>query len=483
VPDRPNILLVLTDQQRFDTIAALGNPLIRTPTLDRLVREGTAFTRAYTPSPVCVSARCALATGLSPHRTGCVDNGPMPLETPSLMDRLGAAGYQCHGAGKMHFGPDWRALWGFESSDFSEECNAEDDFRTHLDAHGYQHVEDPHGVRSEYYYLPQPSQLPARLHHSAWVVDRSLDFVARRDRRRPFFLWTSFIKPHPPFEAPTPWNKLYRCPDMPRPKRPADAEQLWTWWNRYQNRYKYRDQGTDDNLLRTMKAAYWACISFLDFHLGRLLAGIEDLDNTLVLFSSDHGEMLGDYGCVGKRTMLDAACRIPLLARWPGRFDAGSRCAEPASLVDILPTCLQAAGHEVGAGLDGVSLLDLAAGDTAREAVESQLQRGAHGLYMRATRRFKYVYSAADDREWLFDAETDPDETRDAAGEAPEVLAAQRAALLDSLRADELAVDGDHWRRWPAATIPADPDAELLFQDPPNSVRAPAPGYDPRPRS
>jgi choline-sulfatase len=482
----PNILLVLTDQQRHDTIAALGNPVMRTPVLDRLAAAGTAFTRAYTPSPVCVSARCALVTGRAPHVTGCVDNMPMPMGAVSLMQRLSAAGYQCHGSGKMHFEPDWRGLWGFESRDFSEECDADDDFRAALDAEGYGHVEDPHGVRSEYYYLPQPSQLPARLHHTSWLVDRSLCFLARRDRRRPFFLWTSFIKPHPPFEVPTPWNKLYRCSDMPLPHRPEGYEQLLTYWNRFQNRYKYRDRGTDDNLMRTMKAAYYGCISFIDYSLGRLLDGLAasgELDNTLILYSADHGELLGDYGSVGKRCMLDAACRIPLLAIQPGRFAAGRRCEQPASLLDIAPTCLQAAGIATSDHLDGRSLADLAAGKVEREFVVSQFQRAGWGLYLLASQRAKYIWSAPDEREWLFDLERDPAETRDCAADPAYAaeLGRLRAALIGRLRADGYhePLDGAGWKRFGRHEVPADPDAGLLRQDPPNSVRRPAPGYDP----
>ncbi|HEX2999642.1 MAG TPA: sulfatase-like hydrolase/transferase, partial [Armatimonadota bacterium] len=317
---RPNILLLMTDQQRYDTIAALGNPITRTPVLDRLAEEGTAFLRAYTPSPVCVSARCSLLTGLPPHRTGCTDNTPMPQSMPSLMERLATAGYQTHGVGKMHFVPDSRALWGFEGRDYSEECGVADDYRAFLDAAGYEHVRDPQGVRSEMYYIPQPSQLPARLHNTTWVADRSIDFLERRDRSRPFFLWTSFIKPHPPFENPTPWNKLYRCAEMPLPKRPEDSENLLTYWNRFQNRYKYRDQGLDNNLIRSLRAAYYGCISFVDYQVGRILAALEargEMENTLILFVSDHGELLGDYNCFGKRCMLDSAARVPMLAYWP----------------------------------------------------------------------------------------------------------------------------------------------------------------------
>jgi len=486
--DRPNILLLFTDQQRFDSIAALGNPIIKTPALDRLVRGGVTFTRAYTPSPVCVSARCALVTGLPPHRTKCVDNMPMPMETTSVMQRLAAVGYQGHGVGKMHFTPKARDLWGFESRDFSEEGGGEDEFKTALVNAGYGHVHDPHGVRSEMYYIPQPSQLPARLHHSAWVVDRSIAFLERRDRSRPFFLWTSFIKPHPPFESPTPWNKLYRCPEMPLPKRPQDWRNLLTYWNLVQNRYKYRDQGMDDNLIRTMIAAYYACISFIDYNVGRLLdylAAKGEMENTLILFSTDHGELLGDYHSFGKRCMLDSAARIPLLAHWPKRFAAGQRCDAPTSLLDIAPTCLAAAGMaDPFNGVCGGNLAAIVAGQVKREMVFSQFQQGRTGQYMAVSREWKYVYSAADDREWLLDLTADPAETRNRADNPMYrgQTAAMRKALIEHFKREGYAepLDGDDWKRFPKMQMPADPDAGLLFQDPPGSTATPAPGYERR---
>ena len=218
-----------------------------------------------------------------------------------MMELLQGEGYQTHGVGKMHFVPDARKLWGFDSRVFSEEggMRENDDFCDTLRSNGYDHVLDPNGVRSEWYYVPQPSQLPARLHHSTFIADRSIQFLQSRDRSRPFLLWSSFVKPHPPFESPVPWNRLYKPVEMPFPYMPRGYEDLQTYWNRVQNRYKYRDQGFDGNLVRLTKCAYYAAISFVDYNAGRILQALEDqgeLDNTLVLFTSDHGELLGDYG-------------------------------------------------------------------------------------------------------------------------------------------------------------------------------------------
>ena len=464
---RPNILLLMTDQQRFDTIAALGNSIIKTPALDRLVRQGTAFTRCYTPSPVCVSARHALVTGLSPSQTGCTDNDGVVRDDISLMQRLSEVGYQTHGVGKMHFNPP-RKLWGFESRDFSEEGGGRDDYRIFLDENGYDHVEDPHGVRSEFYYLPQPSQVPARLHHTQWTADRSLDFLDRRDQTRPFFLWTSFIKPHPPFEAPTPWHRLYRAAEMEPPTRFPGDQELLTLWNRVQNRYKYRDKGNDEMLLRTMRATYYACISFIDRQIGRILERLENdglLDNTLILFTADHGEMLGDFGCVGKRSMLDGSVRVAMLAHLPGRFEAGARCEVPATLLDIVPTCLAAVGAPLPAA-DGRDLSEL----QGERTVYSQYSSGATGLYLAATRDWKYIYSAADEREWLFDLNRPSPEHHNLANNPLflRTLENLRGELHRKLRAEGCAdvLSGDSWRKFGRIELPRDPDFGLLFQDP-----------------
>jgi arylsulfatase A-like enzyme len=477
---RPNILLTFTDQQRADTIGADGNSLIKTPHLDRLAAEGAMFRSNYTTSPVCVSARCSLITGQYPHRNGCYNNGyPMPEDRPSMMDLLADAGYRTHGIGKMHFTPDPHALRGFQSREQQAEIVGRvenDDYLQFLHENGFEHVHDPFGQRSEMYYVPQPSQLPARLHGTNWVGDRAVEFLRQADDGQPFFLWASFIHPHPPFSPPTPWNKLYRAPLVPPPHVPQQPQQWHTWWNRSQNRSKYRDQGIDLNLVRCMKAYYWACVSFIDFQVGRMLEALEErgmLDNTLIIHTSDHGEMLGDYDCFGKRTMLDPAARVPAIARLPGRFEGGRVVDRtPTSLVDVMPTVLAAAEVQAPAGqLDGVDLTEVLKGRHDDRTVFAQIEKDTHGLHMACDRNWKYFYSAADEREFLVDRRGDPDETRNRAGlcfcrDATERM---RSRLIERYRADGYteALEGDGWRSFGRAPFPEDtPDARLLVQDP-----------------
>ncbi len=473
---KPNILFVMTDQQRGDTIAAGGNPFVRTPVMDRLCGEGVNFTRAYTPSPVCVSARASIITGQYPHRNGCFDNGfPMPEDRPSMMDLLQQAGYQTHGVGKMHFTPDGQAMRGFETRETQEELRhklGDDDYLAHVHEHGFEHVHDVMGARGEMYYIPQISQLPARLHASTWVAERSVAFLRNRDRDRPFFLWSSFIHPHPPFSPPTPWNKLYRGPLMPLPKRPGRMEDLWTFYNRHQNRYKYRGAGLDDNMLRVMRAYYWACVSFVDYNVGLILAALEEmgeLDNTLIAWSSDHGEMLGDYNCFGKRCFLDPVARVPMIVRFPDRFPSGVTECTPASLVDLMPTFLAAASADAGdADLQGTDLADLV-GHGGRRTVYSQIQRGGRGVYMAYNGELKYYYSEPDQKEYLIDHRVDPAETMNRAYNplCSDDVAVMREELIGTFREEGYTepLDGDGWKTYPKLEVPESPDGGLLIQD------------------
>jgi len=478
--DRPNILFLFSDQQRADTIGALGNPFAKTPHLDRLCREGTAFTSAYSPSPECVPARCCVLTGhyVNRHGCGCNEQSMPPADTPSFMSRLAEAGYRTHGVGKCHFTPDPMALRGFQTRETSEELSGPEERNDYFDFvrdQGYAHVLEPLGVRGEMYYIPQPAQVPEEVHHSRWVADRCRDFIdAQAGSDQPWLLYAGFIHPHPPFNPPNPWHKLFRAPEMPLPHLPAGYEALHCFINRYQNRYKYRDRGLDLNLIRCIRAYYHACISFLDYQVGRILETLEakgQLENTLIVFSSDHGELLGDFGCFGKRSFHDAAARVPLIARWPGQFPAGEICDAPASLVDLAPTFCRAADAEPTPEADGCDLRELARGENEREAVFSQYNRGDNTLAMVFGRDYKYIWSAPDQRDYLFRRDDLP-ETRDLAGNPGHHAAreAMRTLLTAHLRegnfADEVLTLEGEFRPAPVRSLPANPDAGLIYQDP-----------------
>ena len=276
--------------------------------------------------------------------------------------------------------------------------------------------------------------------------------------------------------------------EMDLPYIPPDNDQLLTYWNRLQNRYKYRDQGLDLNLVRIMRAAYYAAISFIDYNVGRILDQLEDegiLDQTLILFTSDHGEFLGDYSCYGKRSFLDPAARIPLLARYPARFTPDTRCDQPVSLVDVLPTCFSVAGIETQSQHIGTDLAEIASGKSDRDEVIGQLGQGTTGLYALITSQFKYIYSAADQKEWLFRRLPDRLETRSLVGNPAfvDVVTAYRNHLIGWFKSDgyEQPIDGDQWREFPSVpSVADDPDAEQIFQDGRSVSERFPDGYNPK---
>ncbi|OGV53651.1 MAG: hypothetical protein A2X49_06260 [Lentisphaerae bacterium GWF2_52_8] len=480
---KPNVLLLFTDMQRADTIHALGNPVIKTPNLDRLAAEGTAFTSCYSPSPVCIPARCCMHYGRYPQKTGVFDNYEMlPDNGKSIPAILGRESYLSAAIGKCHFTPDKLEKRGFDMRLTQEECCSDpdtDDYCRWLRDNGLD-FDEPQGTRGEMYYIPQISLHKADSHPSQWIGDRSIDFIKENSgEKHPWMLFSSFIHPHPPFAPPKPWHKLYRAPLMPLPLLPQGNESLLTWINRQQNRQKYRDHGIDMNLLRCIKAYYYACISFVDYQIGRIIKALESsgtLNDTLIIFTSDHGEYLGDFNCFGKRGMHDASARVPMIVRYPGRFAAGKVCSTPVSLVDVMPSIAAATGCNCDdVEMDGVDMAELASGKSRREYVFSQFQKGSMAIYMAVNERWKYVYSAGDGREFFFDRQVDPNDTRNKAGifSVQEPKAKIKLSLLEYLKsagADEAYIEsstGIDWRPHPRRdeSFLEDPDAGLLEQD------------------
>jgi arylsulfatase A-like enzyme len=458
-PDAParNVLLITADQMRFDAIAAHGNPVIRTPNLDRLVARGTTFERAYTESPVCVPARAAILTGLLPHEGGVFDNGtPLADGEPTFVRDLAAAGHHTQAIGKMHFTPR-RASHGFDELWLSEEVPDSpdtDEFLADLLAAGVQHVLEPHGLRHELYYSPQPSQLPAELHTTTWTGRRTAEYLrARAADARPFACWTSFIKPHPPFDPPMPYALMYDPLDMPDPIRSGAPGEGTEYAAALQHRVKWTRPDLDLDRVRTMRAYYYACVTHVDEEIGRILDALDETglaESTLVVFTADHGEYLGDHGCFGKRGYHDPAARIPMILAGPG-VPEGVEVDALVGLTDLAPTFRAAAGIDSAAPGSGRDLRAVAVDGAGRELLVGQYNERERGLYFATDGRHKYIYSAPDRREWLLEIGTD--ETVDLAGipESAGILAALRAALIERFRRDGYLdpLDGEGWREYP----------------------------------
>ncbi|MBI4586304.1 MAG: sulfatase-like hydrolase/transferase [Planctomycetes bacterium] len=414
---KPNVLLIHCDQLRYDALAANSrNRYLRTPNLDRLAREGVSFTRAYAVSPVCVPARYSLLSGRWPLRTGITDNGRgrYPEDGPSLMRTLAANGYQTTAAGKMHFTPV-RARYGFQQMFLSEEIPArleDDDFLRELQGTSFAHVEEPHGCRSWMYYLPQVSQLPKELHTTAWTAQKTIETIrGRKTGDPPFFIWTSFIKPHPPFDPPVPYNSLYLPEQMDNPIRGSFNPDDLNTIQLLQAHYKQMSTLHDLNFNRILRAAYHACVAFIDDEVGRILAALEasgELENTIIILTADHGEFLGDHWCYGKRSWHEGPGHIPMVIRLPGKKRAGETRPQIVTQTDLFPTLVELCGLQTGQELDGLSMarwIDRPE-EPGRECFFGQFSEGKNGVYLAMNREWKYIFSAPDGIEQLLRYDT-----------------------------------------------------------------------------
>ncbi len=412
---RPNILLITTDQQRFDTIHALGNPHIFTPHLNWLVDEGITYTRCYTDSPICMAARATIMTGRHGYSTGLVGNNTQikPMAShPTLPGLLTAAGYQTRAQGKMHFEP-MRANYGFEHMELPMDYYRERNRNTR------DGLPKDHGV-GENEIEPVISTVHESDSLTQWTVKRSIDFLETRDEARPFFLWTSFTKPHPPFDPCENYWRLYQQRGVPDrilgdwSKERSDMPQGYlnpTYL--LNNAWRMSDEQRKD-----VVRAYYACITQIDYSLGLLFARMRELqlmENTWIVFTTDHGDMLGDHWMGAKSVFLEGSAHIPLLIRppfgaWKARPSHVGTC-EPrrVDLTDIMPTVLNIAGVPLPDDLDGEDLFSDVSSDTP-----DRIFYGNCGseYFCVMDGYLKYQWTIHGGEELLFDLSNDPKEQR-----------------------------------------------------------------------
>ncbi len=427
--DKPNVVILFTDQQRHDTIGALGYDHMMTPNLDRLVREGCAFTHGCTPNPVCVPARHNLLTGLYSRHTGMPVNNSavIPREIPRLPRILADNGYHCESVGKMHFRPA-RNHHGLHRMQLMQELfrnPADDDFAMYLRRQGLGHIRNIHGIRNLLYRQPQRSLLPEEHHGTSWVGDRAAEMI-RQNRNRPFFLWAGWIAPHPPFAVPDNLADLYKGADLPSPT-PLEENP-----HPKLERSRHGDDYTDPEKTRRVRELYMAAVTHVDKNIGKILAALEEigqLDNTLIIMTSDHGEMLGDDGSWGKSLPKDPAVRVPLILRWPERVPRGAVRHDHADLMDVMPTILDACGVRYPADYDlpGESLLiPEGCGTRDRSVHYAENASGRSRWISLRGQRYKFNFWFDEGREELYDLQEDPNELRNLM--QGELSAGQRAA-------------------------------------------------------
>jgi arylsulfatase len=457
MPDRPNVVLICVDQWRGDCLSSAGHPVVHTPFLDELALEGVRFARAYSATPVCIPARVALFTGLSQRTHGRVGyRDGVPWDYPvTLAGEFTRHGYQTQAVGKMHVYPE-RSQVGFQNVILHDgylhfarrkprDYGLVDDYIPWLrEQLGREADYFDHGVDCNSY-VARPWDKAEYLHPTNYVVSQCIDFLRRRDPRKPFFLFMSFHRPHPPYDPPAWAFEQYLNAEMPDPP-------VGDWVDVFA---AYAQPLRPDCLvgqvpapvLRRARAGYWGHMTHIDHQIHRFLECLADYglrDNTWICFVSDHGEMLGDHHLWRKGFPYEGSARVPLLLHGPrgSGLQAGTVRQEVVELRDVLPTLLDCAGLPVPPEVEGKSLLPLARGEAAaapRPHLHGEMVLGGQSLHWVTDGREKYVWMSGSGHEQLFDLERDPQELHDLARRpgAEERLAPWRRALMEELHGRE----------------------------------------------
>ena len=376
-PERPNVLWICTDQQRWDTIAALGNRHINTPNIDRLVAAGTACTNAFCQAPICTPSRASFLTGCYPSTVhGCSNGNTHWAEAAPLVTKLLAdAGYCCGLAGKLHLAGAQGRIEPRPRDDGYTVFHWSHDPRDQWpQGHAYRDWVAARGAQLGRTYA-ELGYMPAELHQTTFCAEQTIAFM-ETEWRQPWLVSVNIFDPHPPFDPPADYLVRYDPSALPGPAyEPSDlAAQEKLAGVDFQT--SAQDPASFDAQHKI--AAYYAMVELIDDNVGRMLDALErsgQADDTLVIFTSDHGEMLGDHGLVLKGCRFyEGLVHVPLIMRWPGRIAAGATTDALVELTDLAPTLLDAAGMEIPQHMAGRSLLPLLRGAAAehRDAVRCE---------------------------------------------------------------------------------------------------------------
>jgi len=445
---KPNILWICTDQQRYDTIAALGYPHVSTPNLDRLAREGVAFERAYCQAPICTPSRASFLTGMYPSSIHVNRNGnPKFPDFPPLISKLLAdAGYTCGLIGKLHLTSAYRR----------RETRTDDGYSYWQYSHaprddwerGHDYADWARAKGADLSELTiDAAGVPAELHQTTWCAEKTIEFI-EANRDRPWFASVNIYDPHPPFNPPQAYRDqfdpravkppLFRDSDLAQQaklaaidfqsaaRRPDNLDIKSPILPQPPTSCYIENETGGDRDARTLIAAYYAMIKLIDDQVGRMLAALDasgQRDNTIVIFTSDHGESLGDHGLIQKGCRFyEGLVRVPLIWSWRGRFAAGLRSDALVELTDIAPTLLAVCGLEPPSYMTGKSLQPLLLGarlaEQHREFVRCEFidaldMPNATVATMRFDGRYKLIVYHNHQLGELYDLQTDPGEFED----------------------------------------------------------------------
>lgn len=448
---RPNILLIHVDQWRADALGFLGDTPAETPHLDTLFDEGVHFAQAYAACPSCIASRASLHTGLTPRshgRVGYRDGVPWTYPT-TLAGLLAQGGYHAHAVGKMHVYPA-RYLLGFHGVVLH-------DGYLHYERRGVQdlhRVDDylpwlraQHGPTADYIdtglgcngYVVRPWIYEDMCHPSAWVTTEAIDFLRRRDPTKPFFLYTSYHRPHPPLDPPEAYLRSFEQRALPPPVS-------GDWDADFPLRGRSLDSPVPRDPMQRDRArhAYYAQLAFIDHQLNRLVHTLhahEVLDNTAIVFISDHGEMLYDHGMIAKALPYDGSARVPFLLRLPQSMGGLRRTTidAPVEQRDILPTLCDLAGINVPESVEGRSLLPFCLGQMPpwRDLIHGEHAWGELSNQWLTDGQWTYAWYSQTGYQQLFNLREDPRQTRNLVDVHPEYVSRWRQRLIEALNGRE----------------------------------------------
>ncbi|MDR6550844.1 sulfatase-like hydrolase/transferase [Paenibacillus qinlingensis] len=456
----PHIVLITCDQMRADLMGCAGHPIVQTPHLDLLAKRGIRFTQGYSLQPVCIPARASIMTGLEGHSLGITtyrEGYELPVQD-TLPGLLKDAGYQTKSVGKMHVYPE-RCHYGFESMRLCEEGrlfgqahghnHGYDDYEQWLAEQGYAGQAFAHGMSNNAITMT-PWHLPDHLHPTEWIGTEACKAIKQRDWTRPLFLWASFTAPHPPLTPLLRDLYMYERDEMLAPA-------MGDWVHRHpsvhqENLAQWHGNSLSKKTVDQASRGFYASITHVDRQINRILGTLREagiLEETWIIFTSDHGDNMGDHGLWSKSNLLRGSANIPYIITPPPSyaFHPGNTSEAVVGLQDLLPTCLGIAGIDYSGSVDGLSLLPLVQDPTAavRETVLGEFGPARKRAFMMTDGIWKYLWYEEDGTELLFHIASDPDELMDRTEQAKDVLADWRQQLIRRLstRSNDPAVDKD----------------------------------------
>ena len=452
---KPNILWSCTDQQRRDSLGCYGSSFMRTPNIDRLAESGVTFDRCYCQAPSCTPSRSSFLTGRYASTVHCEHNDDLiiPASERLLSKVLSENGYVCGLAGKLHLAavhPNYYPNGERRIDDGFGVFNWSHDPYDKWPTNQYQLWLAGQGIKNQQEQIPDvPGQIyygmPEEYHQSKWCTDRALEFIRKcHDHETPFFFCCDVYDPHPPFDPPkTCYDRMMErfdeIPDCRYTEGELDNKPHCQKEKNLAKRYDFN--AMDETQRKKVKAAYYAQVENIDTHIGRILDLLDELgerENTLIIYSADHGEMLGDHGMFTKGSFYyDELTRIPLIMSWPGHLPAGKRYESLAEMVDIFPTICEIIGIEAGPRVQGKSMWPYLPEGKEMEKESVLCQSTGHASMLR-TEDWKVVVFRKGNEGELYDMKNDPGEVHNLFYD--EKFATVKADMLTKLMERELSV-------------------------------------------